>query len=480
MHLEGWTLPGLRRFPLGARGIFVSLVVLLIGCKAAEWYWGWPSRYWWFWILLVGLAHRTLTRGPILMFSLAGAAAANAGGLWAWQPDAWLRFAVMAVVGASTSLLMGAAIRQRDHVLAALNQARSSLKASEELGARFRALIDSSGVGIMTVSGEGKILTANLAAHRLLDFQGDELAGRFVTSYLPPLGGLLNIHPEGDSFRSEMECRAWSRHGRVFNAQVCFSTFQGPSGPELGVLFNDSTLWAPEEGGVPLAAKSCVSCLSTCVDLHEMRNLAFAIGALCRDFLDRPADEQKSVLETLQNLARGISRLSSRELRPHSEGGLRQLEFDWLTREVKPLLLGLFEGSGVELEWSVPQQLPAVWADSEALLDVFLNLAKNSLNASSEQRAPRVVAVGAIEKRGRVFVRFCDSGTDVESSAEMFQPVRQGPDMLKMGLWVSRALLRTFGGELRSERDHGHLCFVLELLAAGSVDQVQMQPSIAG
>ncbi len=456
-----------RRSHRRTAGVAALLVVALAACKAAEWRFGFPYELWWFWLFAVAWAHRALIPSLTVFFSLGGAAAANEAGLWAGQPDGILRFAVMAAVFTGASLGLGEALRQRARAVETLAGTRARWKASRAEAARFRTLIDSTSMGIMTVSARGQILTANDAAHRLLSLEPGQLPGRYVTSHLPPLGGLQYPAPdEGNRLRAAMECRAWRRDGMVFDAQVHLSQFQGPAGPELGVLFCDRTVWALEEDAVPLLHTYRIGHLAACADLHEIRNLSFAVGALCREFQARPDGSSHELLRSLQDLAIGLGRLAGHELRAQSEGGVTRLDLHQFAGEARALLAQIFAGTGVELQWEAPPDLPPVWADPEGLLQVLLNLAQNSRRAFGPSPAPRVVSIRATANQGHVLVHFCDSAAAPERPEVLFHPVVRGPDVMNLGLYIARALLHSFGGDLRYRRQGRCACFVLELLTA--------------
>jgi signal transduction histidine kinase len=122
---------------------------------------------------------------------------------------------------------------------------------------------------------------------------------------------------------------------------------------------------------------------------------------------------------------------------------------------------GWREASGAVL-WRVPENLPRVLADPHGLLQAFLNLAQNSYRAMREV-AVRELTICVLVQEQKVAVRFEDSGPGVSAPERLFQPFQQGAEGTGLGLYISRALVRSFGGELRYEpHEHGS-CFVVEL-----------------
>jgi signal transduction histidine kinase len=66
-------------------------------------------------------------------------------------------------------------------------------------------------------------------------------------------------------------------------------------------------------------------------------------------------------------------------------------------------------------------------------------------------------------KDGWASIRFEDSGPGISNPERLFQPFQQGADGSGLGLYVSRAVVRSYGGELRFEPRAQGSCFVLEL-----------------
>jgi C4-dicarboxylate-specific signal transduction histidine kinase len=65
-----------------------------------------------------------------------------------------------------------------------------------------------------------------------------------------------------------------------------------------------------------------------------------------------------------------------------------------------------------------------------------------------------------------VLVRVRDSGPGIASVENLFQPFQKGAQSTGLGLYISRAFVRSFRGELRHEPTAGGCSFVIELAAA--------------
>ncbi|MGC4050755.1 MAG: HAMP domain-containing sensor histidine kinase [Paludibaculum sp.] len=178
---------------------------------------------------------------------------------------------------------------------------------------------------------------------------------------------------------------------------------------------------------------------------HEIRNLCSAASMVASNLGRRPEVAADADFQALNQLVGGLTKLASFELsknvtaRTASVGAVLDnlrvvVETDW--REI--------DG---EIECVLPLHTPDVQADSHGLLQIFLNLAQNSLRAvdGSEERTLRIDVEPGSEV---VLMSFIDSGPGVSQPETLFHPFRSGSDGSGLGLYISRALARSFGGDL--------------------------------
>src|SRR5258708_18049853 len=103
--------------------------------------------------------------------------------------------------------------------------------------------------------------------------------------------------------------------------------------------------------------------------------------------------------------------------------------------------------AGIELVWEVPEPVPDAWADRQALLQVFLNLTKNSQRAMENAEEKRLTIRVAPEGEN-LAVRVIDTGRGVAAPERLFQPFQEGAESTGLGLYLSRAFLRAFDGDV--------------------------------
>jgi signal transduction histidine kinase len=130
--------------------------------------------------------------------------------------------------------------------------------------------------------------------------------------------------------------------------------------------------------------------------------------------------------------------------------------------EFRILIETAYHESKIEMRWDVQESLPLVWADRYGLIQVFLNLAKNSRRAMAST-GKKQLRIAAREEKGTVTIRFEDSGTGIAAPENLFRPFQRGADSSGLGLYVSRAIMRSFGGELSYEPRSEGCCFSVVL-----------------
>jgi C4-dicarboxylate-specific signal transduction histidine kinase len=130
--------------------------------------------------------------------------------------------------------------------------------------------------------------------------------------------------------------------------------------------------------------------------------------------------------------------------------------------EVRIVVEPSLSEEGIGVVWEVGDSLPLVQADHHSLLQVFVNLARNSRQALEEAPVKQVRISTSVEN-DVVVVRFRDTGPGVPRPEDLFRPFQAGAHSFGLGLYISRAILRSYGGALKYEPEEGGSCFTVEL-----------------
>jgi two-component system, LuxR family, sensor kinase FixL len=359
-----------------------------------------------------------------------------------------------------TGLFVSEIIRSRQMVLEHVNEVETQSKLRQEAEEQLRILVDSSPAAIVTIDISGKILLANEAAQNLLVPEDGSLIGQSITEFLPALQTAVQTR-RSTQFRTELRCRGRRKNGEAFLAAVWFSTYTTVQGPRLAAIIVDLSedLRDREDLSLDHLLKNTKILMGAVA--HEIRNVCGAVLAVYRNLSRLPELQDNEDFHALGSLIKGLERLSEMELLSPSRHDLASVELTSVLDELRVLIELPFHEVGCEIVWRLQDDLPLVVADRYGLQQVFLNLARNSQRAMESQ--PKRLTVSTEVQSGRVVIRFEDTGVGIASPNELFKPFQPGANATGLGLYASRAILRSFGGELKFEPRSRGCCFGVNL-----------------
>lgn len=402
-----------------------------------------------------------LERWQIILLAIAAALLREQFGPHSWGQGAVARVPAAFVAFAASGLFLAEMVRRRFEVLK--SEARqASLRRQAE--AEAVNLIESSPAAVVTVNPDGSIDLANRAARLLLGLEDGKRVQ--IGEYLPPLAEVLKSRRGVSLLHTMVEGGGRRSDGETFFAHMWVSSYPTTAGTKMAVVFADVSeqLRDREELGLRqllTSSKIIVGAVS-----HEIRNLAAAADALHERLGQSPELRAVEDFESLGRVIEAMRKLASAEV-PGADQALAGVDVKSVLRELR-VILAAPGAPGPEIHWQITEDLPAVRADRSGLLQVFLNLAQNSLRALEGQADGRLVVAG-YQLGASVVVRFSDNGPGIASSEGLFQPFQRHATSTGLGLYVSRAMIRTYGGELQYMKTAGEGCFLVELPAITAI-----------
>jgi two-component system, LuxR family, sensor kinase FixL len=361
-----------------------------------------------------------------------------------------LIFLTLAVTGLLSLSLTKSYRRERERLTAQL--------AAEE---QLQFLIQSSPAAILTMAADGKILLGNPAAHRLLGVPDGSLPGRNISCYVPALGSIPPVDESEKIFRTEMQTRGQRESGEAFLADIFFSTYRTPAGSRLAAMLVDSSEHLREREETGLQQLLTSSRILVAAVSHEIRNVCGAIGMMHENLSRKGTIKGDQDFEALGSLVDTLSKIASLELK-QSAAEPSTADLNEVLADLRIVLEPMCEESEIQLHWNVPENLPLVRADRHSLVQVLLNLTKNSQRAL-EPVAQKGIDITVAPGPDKVFIRFTDNGPGIPPDQKIFQPLQKGADATGLGLYLSRAFMRSFRGEMRHDPQHPGCSFTLEL-----------------
>jgi PAS domain S-box-containing protein len=379
--------------------------------------------------------------------------------------------------GASGRLIVaGAGFAMAGFFVTGLNQRRrllqkyvgeleAEMRMRRDAESQIRVLIETSPLAILTLNSAGKVVLANQSACELLEFGEGSLQGLDIASYLPILPRMLHRRPATCNMRTNVECKARRSNGEVFLANVWVSTYETSAGPGLAAVIWDASENLRDRERTKVDSMLATSRVLIGAISHEIRNLASAAAA-CYGTLGPPQGTARgSEHEALGSLIGALERIATSGLRMASQREPSVADLGTILDEARIVIEPMLRDAGFAVTWNLRNDLPLVQCDQHSLLQVFVNLARNVVEHAADG-PERDVTISAGVENDAVVVRFQDSGPGVARPEELFRPFQAGAQTYGLGLYISRAILRSHGGDLCYEPGGKGACFAVELWPA--------------
>jgi len=371
--------------------------------------------------------------------------------------DTWPRLILSSAGFIGTGLLISELLRNRRMVLDHLSEVETQVQARREAEEQLQILVESSPAAIVTLDADGRILLANDAAQQMLAPSGPALSGQSASAFLPALHAAVQSRNR-TNFRTTLQCTGNRWDGEVFLAGVWFSTYSSGSGTRLAAIFVDLSedLRSREDLNLDYLLTNTRILMSAVS--HEIRNLCGAALVVHKNLTKVSELHGNLDFEALGTLIHGLEQISAMELLGSTEQRRTVIELRSVLDELRVLIDTIGHEHEISMQWDATGPIPLVWADRYGLMQVFLNLTKNSIRAM-ESVATKRLTISTTVGEQLITVRFEDTGSGIAEPLSLFRPFQSAAQGAGLGLYVSRALVKSFGGDLVYEhREHG-CCF---------------------
>jgi len=456
-HPFDYLFPGNRRAALLLAGLLVAAVA------AADWFSAPTILIEFFYLFPILIIAGSLDRWTLAASALVCTVLGEQFSFFAWNNDVEARLVTVFLAYFGAGLFVSEAVRRRKQALARSRELAAEVERRRSAEQQLRGLIEGSPAAILTIDPAGKVLLANEAAHKLLQCEPQSLPGQSIDQYLPTLASFRKADSLRKLVRTMLECSCRRSGGETFLAHVWLSSAGPPASTELSAVVFDASeqLRDREEGALHLLAVTARIVAGSFY--HEVRNLCSAMRVLITSLKRCPgAAMDTQEVEGLNALVSGLEKLMSAELDPEAEESFDIASLRAVLYHLRIVIRPWFEGSEIKVDWHEADYLPLVRADQPALLQVFLNLVRNARHAL-DLAERKEFALTALVEDDMVLVSFRNTGVPVAHPETLFQPFQRGAAGSGIGLHVSQAILRSFGGDLRYEPMPDGSCFTVVL-----------------
>jgi two-component system sensor kinase FixL len=374
-----------------------------------------------------------------------------------------LRFAFASLAYFCSALFVTALVRNRKLVIEHLGKVEQEQALRYEAEEQLSTLVESSPAAILTLDKKGIVLGANNAAHTLFQVpKGQTLVGRSIDQYLPVLSDALRLEIGPEGFRTAAQCQGRRSNGEIFLANTWFSSYVTDNGARLSAIIVDCSEEMREREEHNLIQLVKYNRIAAAAVSHEVRNLCGSISLLSSNLREKHPLSDDEDYQRLTTLVEGLERIAALDLHSRTHDTFEPIPLQTVLDNLRIMIQPDWRDSDGAVIWRLPPDCPTVVADPHGLLQAFLNLAQNSLRAVQEVSIRELeISVSVLEQRA--LVRFADSGPGIASLQNLFQPFQPGADGTGLGLYISRAIVRSYGGDLRHEPRAMGSCFVVEL-----------------
>ena len=452
-----WTLTSLSDAPRWV--LLSSAVLLLTGIVLLDWWVGLEISLGALYLLPVILTSVVLSRWQVVLVAAACA--------WLRQefmtaPVSWLDSLARFLLAFTAYCFAGFFVLELNYNRALAEAHASELderdRMRQEAENHLRILAESSPAAILTLDDQGRILSCNRSARALFGVSEGEPIGEV----LPVLADALRMPNLDEEFHTAAQCQGRRRDGEPFLAQTWFSTYRTDAGKRLAAIAVDNSEEAREREEQNLRQLLDNNRIIAGAVYHEIRNMCSAISLVYSSLVRKATPEWPEDFHALGNLVEGLEKIASTELRSKVKQTVRPIDLQEVLNHLRIIIEPGWRSAGGSVEWNIPSRLPLVKADAFGLTQAFLNITQNSLRAV--QRGGEMhLSVSVATVNGMVVISFEDAGPGIADPGSLFQPFQTRADHVGLGLYISRAILRSYGGDLKARPQERGACFQVSL-----------------
>jgi signal transduction histidine kinase len=442
---------------LAASGGLIALIA------SADWYIGNKASLGVLYILPMMLIGTVLTPLQTIAGALLCAALRSCFDLPSPRVEVLLRFLFAALAYSGSGLFVIALLRNRQLEITHLGNIRREQQLRLEAEEQLKVLVESSPAAILTLDDQARVIAANRAAANLFMIPDDEgLLGQSIGNYVPVLADALQLNSGLPGLCTSAQCQGRRDNGEIFLANTWFSSYTAPQGKRLAAIIADVSEEMRDREEQSLSQLIRGNRIAAAAVSHEVRNLCGAISMICASLQNKARPDQEDDFSGLKTLVSGLERIADSELRWQSHERLEDVALQRVMDDLRIVIEPAWREIDGVVHWHLPAEMPVILADRRGLLQAFLNLAQNSLRAVQESSVRELCVTVAVEERHAI-IRFLDSGPGIANPGRLFEPFQPGADGSGLGLYVSRSVVRSYGGELRFESTAAGSCFAVEV-----------------
>jgi two-component system nitrogen regulation sensor histidine kinase GlnL len=335
----------------------------------------------------------------------------------------------------------------------------------DELRAYYEDLLSSLQDGVIILDPDGRILSVNQAAEELTGFSHSQVAGRSLSQVFPPPSPLTSLAAKTVAMNrshADFDGHVVRADGTVCAVSTVVSLVSDPGGKNRGIVLVLRDLSRVRDMEEQLRRSDRLAALGVLAAgvAHEVRNPLVGIRAAAQ-LMEGEPDFPAALREFTGTIIRQVDRLNRIVDELLTFAGQKPLQrepcnVNRVLEEALRLLDSTLNGARIAVVRRYDPAVPDVAGDPDGLLQVFLNLVRNGIEAMAgggeltvrtrfERVAPqcggRAAAVAEVADRG--------PGISPEVRRHLFNPFFTTKDGgTGLGLPISLRIVEEHGGTI--------------------------------
>lgn len=341
----------------------------------------------------------------------------------------------------------------------------------------LKNILHTSDSAIMLIDNDEKYIAWNKGAEIIFGYKESEVLGQPSTLLLPKEERyfkeleFIKEEVKRTGYAKIQETERLTKLGKIVSVELNVTLLPSNDGQYTGrsVIIKDFTEVKRLQQQIDQSEKLAVIGQLAAGVAHEIGNPLAAISSIVQILQRRSADSLFA--EQLVNIKLNIDRISKivRELVDFSRPPGHEKQFIQINDVVKTAL-GIVKYDkrvkNVKFETQLDPDLPGIYIVPDQLLQVFINILFNALDAINGEGE---IEVFSKHDKTSVFVEICDNGCgmDKETLGKIFDPFFTTKEVGKgtgLGLSVSYGIMKKFKGDILVTSEVGEgSCFTLKI-----------------
>jgi PAS domain S-box-containing protein len=342
---------------------------------------------------------------------------------------------------------------------------RDRLASKLELNQQYlKNILFSSDSAIMMVDENETFIAWNRGAEKIFGYTEEEVIGKASTLLLPEdkkyAAELEQIKQDvkNNNFTKILETERKTKDGRILSVRLNVSKLPGSNGEYAGrsIIIKDFTEYKKLQAQIDQSEKLAVIGQLAAGVAHEIGNPLASISSLVQILQRKTQDQFFS--EQLSNIKENIDRITKivRELVDFSRPPSYEKALQDITQIIKTAI-GIVKYDKrvrkVKFETDLEISLPKVNVAADQLLQVFVNILINGLDAIEGNG---IINIKSHYDKKNIYIEISDNGCGMDENTlkQIFDPFFTTKDVGKgtgLGLSVSYGIIKQFNGEIKAE-----------------------------